>query len=849
MSTIHIPLAREGAAPEAAQVPDALAKAIDASLSLAMKYHHAGELEHAETLYRGILETLPEHAAANFFLGRLAVRVGQAQVALPHFVAALKAQPSDIDYRLGYIDALIWADQFDDAQAEMTMVSGRNAGGAEPSIRAALSTLAENLRVRSQIARTLRDTQLRSPATVSTTSSRDMGMAKPSVKEINKLAALYKQRRHAEAETLGRSLTTRFPKHGYAWKVLGASQLAQGRLVEALDAMEISARCMPSDAESHLNIARILDALGRFTLVESAFRTALELNPNDAAVHQELAAFLERQGRLPEAELHCLRAIEIDPSRPDSNWTLGSILKEMKRPKEAEEIYRKTLETDGNRAYGPTLLGMLLSEQERWTEAEAAFRQATAAEPSLRECYGNLGLALSAQGRQAEANDCFREAVRDTVNNSPAYTAMLFNLTLSPTMGPTALFTEHCKFGTIYEAPVRPTWQPHDNVRDPDRPLHIGFVSADFYNHAVSTFFEPVLQHLSASPELVITAYSNRSSRADDATTHRLRSQVTHWHCVDTLTAAELANKVRADGIDILVDLSGHTMGNRLMAFVRKPAPIQVSWMGYPGTTGLVSMDYYLCDRFILPPGQFDDQFTEKLVRLPANAPFRPEPQAPPVNGLPAFSAGHFTFGSFNRLNKINHDVVVAWARIMHAIPGSRMLLGSMPSGGETGYRSLIEWFATQGIDRARLDFHERTDMRRYLELHHEVDLCLDTFPYNGGTTCLHSVWMGVPTLTISGDTMTARVGAGVLGHLGLDEFAAPDVEAFVTRGAAWAERLPELAQLRSGLRSRFAESAIGQPALIAAGLESALRTMWRRWCADLHAESFDAQVAQGDRA
>lgn len=843
------PASAQVAAPEAAPVLDALAQAIDASLKLAMKYHRAGELEHAETLYRGILETLPEHAAANFFLGRLAVGVDQAPAALPHFEVALKEQPDNAEYRLGYIDALIRADHLDRAREQLTLAYSRHRN-LKASV---LAALAEHLELRERITRTIRDTQLTAPIKplpiTPTIPKKAGGRGLPTVGDVTKLAALYKAQRHAEAQTLARTLTTRFPKHGFAWKALGASLNAQGRPKEALGPMETALKLMPTDAEAQANFARVLDALGRKAEAESAYRRALELNPNDASVHYALGVLLHGQQRLPEAELHCLRTLEIDPSYLHAYWVLGTILKETQRPAEAEETYRQALALNSTYAHGYTLLGMLLSEQDRWTEAEALFRQGIAVEPRYSKSYSNLGLALNAQGRQGEASECFREAVKRRPDDAEAFTVLLFSLSLSHTAGPEALFADHRRFGEVFEAPLRPTWRPHDNLRDPAKPLQVGIVSADLYNHAVSTFFEPVLKHLAGCASLVISAYSNRNRQAEDAMSRQLRQHVKHWHNVDALTSLELAEKIRADGIDILIDLSGHTSGNRLVTFAHKPAPVQVSWMGYPGTTGLESMDYYFCDRFLLPPGQFDSQFTEKLVRLPANAPFQPHAKAPPLNALPALEVGHITFGSFNRLNKFNRQVIAAWSRLMRAVPGSRMILGSMPRGGDSQYAALITWFAEEGIDRERLEFHERTGLTAYLALHHRVDICLDTFPYNGGTTTLHSIWMGVPTLTIPGDTMTGRVGAGILGHVGLDDFAAPDVEAFVARGAAWTQRLPELAEIRAGLRDRFAQSAIGQPALIATGVESALRTMWQRWCAGLPAEPFEAQTAQGDRA
>jgi predicted O-linked N-acetylglucosamine transferase (SPINDLY family) len=847
MSMTESPASPQVAMPDAAPAKDALAQAIEKSLTLALKYHEAGELEHAETLYRGILEMRPEHAVANFLLARLAVSVGQAPAALPHFTLALEEQPNKIEYRIGYIDALIRADELDTAREQLALAKSQPCGFKE----SVLHSLAEHLELRTRVKRTIRDTQLSAPvarSAIGASALHHRVKAQPNPKDLGKLGALYQQKRYAEASTLARSLTLRFPNNGFAWKVLGAAANAQGDYLNAVHPMEMAAKLMPVDAEARVNLARTLDFLGRHAEAEVNFRHVLELDPNDSTVHFSLANLLKGQARLLEAELHCLRALEIDPAHIHGHWMLGNILKETHRLVEAEESYRKALDIDSTYAYGHNQLGTLILEQDRSTEAEAAFRDAIAAEPMLGASYTNLGLALNAQGRQGEASESFRRAVQLQPDVPEAHTALLFSLSHSQTIEPEALLAEHCRFGEIFEAPLRSTWRPHENSRDPDKPLQIGFVSGDLCNHAVASFLEPVLRHLARYPSLVLHAYSTRATSGDDSITRRLREHLNHWHGVAHWTQTELAAKVRADCIDILIDLSGHTSANRLMVFAQKPAPVQASWMGYPGTTGLQSMDYYLCDRFILPPG-FESQFTEKLVRLPANAPFQPFANAPPVNDLPALQAGHLTFGSFNRLDKFNRRMLVVWSQLLRAVPSSRLILGAMPQGGDNQYESLIQGFAEEGIDRQRLEFHERTHMLNYLTLHHKVDICLDTFPYNGGTTSLHSLWMGVPTLTIAGRTMPGRVGAGLLGHLGLEDFAASDEKTFVAQGAAWAQRLPELARLRADLRDRFVQSAIGQPALIAAGLESALRTMWQRWCAGLPAESFEAQVAQGERA
>jgi protein O-GlcNAc transferase len=299
-----------------------------------------------------------------------------------------------------------------------------------------------------------------------------------------------------------------------------------------------------------------------------------------------------------------------------------------------------------------------------------------------------------------------------------------------------------------------------------------------------------------------------------------------------------LAEKIRADGIDILIDLSSHTSKNRLLTFARKPAPVQVSWIGYPGTTGMQSMDYFLADRFLLPPGRFEDQFTEKIVRLPATTPFLPYKDAPSVSSLPALVNGYVTFGSFNRLSKLSREVVAVWSQLLRALPDSRLVVGGMPEDGK--YDVLIDWFAQENVARERLDFHPRSDMPGYLRLHQQVDICLDTFPYNGGTTTFHAIWMGVPTLSLYGKTAAGRSGAAILGNAGLEAFVAQDAADFVQKGLSWADRLTELSALRAGLREGFANSAGGQPQLIAASLARALRIMWQRWCAGLPPESFE---------
>jgi predicted O-linked N-acetylglucosamine transferase (SPINDLY family) len=546
---------------------------------------------------------------------------------------------------------------------------------------------------------------------------------------------------------------------------------------------------------------------GRFAEAVVLARNMTERSPDHAIGWKTLGALLWWQQRTDEALAPMQRAAQLLPTDAEAQNNVGMALLRVSRVDEASTYCRRALEIDRDFAAAHFNLGMVHFVQERYIEAVASLRQAI----SLRPDY------LKDEG--------------------PVHSDLLFLSSHDAALDADSLFAEHRQFGEYFETPVRASWPQHTNPKDPERCLRIGFVSGDLRDHAVAFFIEPVLRLLSRSAALELHAYYNNAIQ--DPVTSRIRGYLKHWHAVATLSDDELAQKVTADGIDILIDLSGHTALNRLRAFARKPAPIQVSWLGYPGSTGLLAMDYYLADPLWLPPGQFDALFTEKLAYLPDRWTFQPHATAPPVNALPALAAGHLTFGSFNRMGKINPSTIALWSQLLRALPDARMLLGGMPTEGEQG--TLIEEFAGHGIARERLSFRGRSTTDAYLALHHQVDLCLDTHPYAGGTITMHALWMGVPTLTLAGSTSFARAGAGILAQLGLDGFTAESETDFVAKGRYWATHLEELAQLRAGLRPRMQRSASGQPQLIAAHLERALRQMWRRWCAALPVQSFDS--------
>jgi predicted O-linked N-acetylglucosamine transferase (SPINDLY family) len=369
-------------------------------------------------------------------------------------------------------------------------------------------------------------------------------------------------------------------------------------------------------------------------------------------------------------------------------------------------------------------------------------------------------------------------------------------------------------------------WRAHENSRDKSKRLKVGYVSGDFRDHPVTNFFEPILTAHDKSQVEVFCYYNHHQQ---DHVTSRIAAKSDHWIACKGMSDTELAERIRNDGIDILVDLSGHTAHNRLLVFARKPAPIQVTWIGYISTTGLTAMDYRLTDAALDPVGMTERFHSEELLRVPMCAPFTPSAESPPGNETPALTNGYFTLGCLNQLTKITEEAMQLWARILLALPGSRLIIGNV---NDVSTKSrLVDRFAKQGVAEERLILYPRMPLRDYLGLHHQIDLALDTFPYNGGTTTLHSLWMGVPLMALGGTTPISRVGASLMAGLGLPEFCTSDADEYLARTIEFARDLPKLNQVRQSLRERMRLALVSDPKVVAQPLEQMFRTIWSKWC------------------
>lgn len=599
---------------------------------------------------------------------------------------------------------------------------------------------------------------------------------------------------------------------------------------------------LPNSADVHYKIAKTLRLMDKKNDAEAAYRRAIELEPAHILALSDCADLLLETGRNEQAIAMYQAALLLADGKAVTYNSIGMALHSMGKVDEAMRSFQRALEIEPRYTNAHCNMSICLMNLGRLDESLESTTKTLQIDTNHLQANTNMSSVLFSMGRIEEAINHSRLTLKNNPQWEYLHSNLLFQISHSGQLDPAAMFAEHLRFGDQFEAPLRAAWPRHANVRDPERRLRIGVVSADLYSHPVADFVTPIMENLCHAPGLEILAYAN--SQHDDAVSRHMQGLVSVWRQVELLSHEELAQLITSDAIDILIDLSGHTGHNRLLAFARKPAPLQASWIGYPGTTGLQAMDYYLSDRFFSPPGLLDDQFTEKLVCLPACAPFLPSQNAPPINPLPANENGYITFGSFNRASKLSPEVIARWSQLLRALPTAKMLLAAMPDTHISD--RLRSWFAREGISADRLSFHARTNTHDYLALHHLVDICLDTFPYTGGTTTCHALWMGVPTLTIPGLNLPSRASAAANLQMGLDEFIAHDAEDFVTKGLQVAGDIPHLTALRAGMRARLESSVIGQPALIAAGVESALRTMWQRWCANLPAMPFEVEVGQG---
>lgn len=583
-----------------------------------------------------------------------------------------------------------------------------------------------------------------------------------------------------------------------------------------------------SDCEAWVMLGVLEGRLGNAQKAADCCSRAVALAPRHVGAQFNLGVALCDLGRVDDAIEALRRVLSLAPGHRDATRTLTHLLCGIGRFADAVQVVRDALPFNPADAEMHATLGGLLQGRGLLEEAETWLRRSIDIDPALEMAYDNLGTVLCAQGRITESIACYRQGLTLNSRNAVIRSNMLLALHYGSDVAGERLLDEHRQWAEIHEH--RDAQRAgYSRDRDPDRRLRVGYISPDLREHSVAHFIEPLL---SAHDRTEVEVFCYADVRAPDQTTHRLKELADVWYFTSDLRVAEFVSRVLEDRIDILVDLAGHTAGNRLEVFAHGPAPVQVTYLGYPGTTGLTSMNYRLTDSLTDPAG--DEQFySEELVKLPGCfLCYQPPYDAPEVVQTPAIECGHVTFGSFNNLAKITPEVVRSWARLLNLVPNSRILIKN-PSLTDTSTRTrYYSLFQTSGVDPARVDLMGHTPGRReHLALYGRIDIALDTFPYNGTTTTCEALWMGVPVVTLTGTRHAARVGATLLNGIQLNELIAHGVDEYVTIAAYLAAAVPRLAALRVELRGRLARSPLCDRASFARKVEQAYRWMWQRWC------------------
>ncbi len=718
---------------------------ISEALAIAFQHHQAGRLQAAEQICRQILTVEPNQPDAIHLLGVLAGQAGKYGAAVEYIERAIRLKGNAAPFYNNLGNALKCQGKLDEAVACYRRTLELKPDFAEAHYNLGV-TLNDQGKLDEAIACYRRALEL-----------------KPNLADAhyNLGSALKDQGKLDEAVACYRRTLELKPDFAEAHSDLGVTLKDQGKPDEAVACYRRALQLKPDLAKVHNNLGITLNDQGKLDEAIACYCRALELKPDLADAHYNLGNALKDQGKLDEAIACYRRTLELKPDFAEAHSNLGVTLKDQGKPDEAVACYRRALELSPDLAKVHNNLGVALNDQGKLDEATACYRRALELQPDLAEAHNNLGNALKDQGKLDEAVGCYRRALELQPDYAKAHSNLLLTLHYSAGVTLAALAEAHAEYDRRHAVPLRGPSVQHENVCDRHGRLRLGFVSPDLGRHPVGYFVVRVLENLSQEQHETI-CYSDRIVKDD--LTHRFQAAATQWRDVIGMRDQRLAEQIRADRIDILFDLAGHTTHNRLLVFARKPAPIQVTWAGYAGTTGLKSMDYLLADRYEVPPGA-ERYYQERVLRMPEGyVCYDPPVYAPPVAPPPALDRGQVTFGCFNNPAKVTPQTIEVWARILRRLPGARLVFKYKGWNDSGVARRFAEMFVTHAMDPGRLEFLGYSPHVELLAGYNRIDLALDPFSYCGGLTTCEALWMGVPVITCPFETFASRHS---LSHIG----------------------------------------------------------------------------------
>ena len=656
-----------------------------------------------------------------------------------------------------------------------------------------------------------------------------------------------------------------YPQSLIVMNLLGMALVEQGQLKESVQVFDKSIQLKPDFAEAYNNRAAVLQKLERLDEAMQGYDKAIQLKPDYAGAYynrgnalknlrqlnealedydkaiqlkpdytkayNNRGAVLQDLGRLNEAVQSYDRAIQLKPDYAEAYNNRGNTLKNLGQLDEALKNYDKAIQFKADYVEAYNNRGNTLKDLWQLEEAMQSYNKAIQLKPDYTKAYNNRGAGLQDLGQLDEAIKDYNKAIQLKPDFTEAYSNLLMTLNYTPHLNAIEHIELARKFGEIVTEKAETYSPDYQYLPAPER-LRIGLVSGDLLNHPVGYFLESVLSSMDAS-KIELIAYPT-TPKVDDLS-ERIKSFFSMWKPIYGKTDEAAAKLIGADGVHVLLDLSGHTSGNRLPMFGYKPAPVQVSWLGYFATTGLNEMDYLIGDPYVTPPKD-DGNFTEKVWRLPETRwCFTPPNVDVAIAEPPALKQGYVTFGCFNNATKVNDEVVALWAKVLEAIPTSRLLLKTKQFRDQMARETIIQRFTAQGVNSKRIILEGPEDRQKYFAAYNKIDITLDPFPFTGGTTSVESLWMGVPLVTLAGDSLVSRQGVGVLMNAGLPDWIAEDEEEYVAKAVLFASDLDKLAMLRTGLRSQVLASPLFDAPRFAQNIGNALWEMWHQWTQSTH--------------
>lgn len=634
---------------------------------------------------------------------------------------------------------------------------------------------------------------------------------------------------HRQAIKQFKAAVEREPRSPVFHNNLGIAYCVTGQFQKAAECYKKAIEYRPDYAVAHSNLGQIYQDRGEITAAMACFREAISQSPQYVPAHVALGNLLYARGDLTDAVAHFRQALAIHDD-PEIRLRLADTLDDLGHHQEAVDLYSGIAAVKPDDSRLQNNLGQALFRLGRVDEAVACYERAIALDPENSVPHNSLGIALSDLGLPREAIEHFRAALALKPNDTLAHSNLLLNINYVED-DQEKIYTQARQFETQQARKLTGGLPYFANVRTADRKLRIGYVSGDFRSHSVAYFLMPLLEAHDRE-RFEIFCYSNNPRQ--DSVTERFRSLADRWCVIRGVPDQAAADQVRSDRIDILVDLSGHSNDNRLMVFARRPAPVQVSWLGYANTSGLRAIGYRITDRVADPVGEADNLYTERLVRLPGGfLCYQNNLDDLPVSAPPELTQGYVTFGSFNMLGKVTTDVIDTWSEILRTVPDSRLILKAKSLNSEKARRYLRDQFVQRGIDAERLELLCMLSKTEHFRLYSRVDIALDTFPYNGSTTTCEALWMGVPVITLSGRCHVGRLAASILHQVGLTNFIAYDQPSYLSLAQSLAGDVELRRSLRAGQRELMQESSLMDQSAFTVRMEDCYRRMWAAWCGE----------------